>query len=117
MPSFTPDAQRNPTIIILDFGSQYSELIARRVRETEIFSLVMSHRTSANELRELSPKGIILSGGPSSVYAQGAPLCDLSIWNLGIPVLGVCYGMQLMVHQLGGLVQIATGKAEYGKAP
>ncbi|WP_320666664.1 glutamine-hydrolyzing GMP synthase [Prochlorococcus sp. MIT 1307] len=117
MPSFSVDTQRKPTIIILDFGSQYSELIARRIRETEVFSLVMSHRTSANELQELSPKGIILSGGPNSVYAPGAPLCDPSIWNLGIPILGVCYGMQLMVHQLGGAVDIASGKAEYGKAP
>ncbi len=111
------DAQRKPTIIILDFGSQYSELIARRVRETEVFSLVMSHRISADELCELSPKGIILSGGPSSVYSAGAPVCDPDIWNLGIPVLGVCYGMQLMVHQLGGSVETATRKAEYGKAP
>ncbi len=108
---------RKPAIIILDFGSQYSELIARRVRETEVFSLVMSYRTSAQELLELSPKGIILSGGPSSVYAKGAPFCDPSIWELGIPVLGVCYGMQLMVHQLGGCVEVASGKAEYGKAP
>ena len=108
---------RKPSIIILDFGSQYSELIARRIRETEVFSLVMSHQTSAENLRELSPKGIILSGGPSSVYQEGAPICDPSIWSLGIPVLGVCYGMQLMVHQLGGCVEEATGKAEYGKAP
>ncbi len=117
MSDFPLDAQSKPAIIILDFGSQYSELIARRIREIEVFSLVISHRTSANELRELSPQGIILSGGPSSVYTDGAPLCDPSIWNLGIPVLGVCYGMQLMVHQLGGCVEAATGKAEYGKAP
>lgn len=117
MPDFFPDANRKPTIIILDFGSQYSELIARRVREAEVFSLVMSYRTSADELRELAPKGIILSGGPNSVYEDGAPFCDPFIWDLNIPVLGVCYGMQLMVHQLGGLVEMATGKAEYGKAP
>jgi len=117
MPSSQSKDQRKPTIIILDFGSQYSELIARRIRETEVFSLVMSHRTSVDTLRELSPKGIILSGGPSSVYQEGAPICDPSIWSLGIPVLGVCYGMQLMVHQLGGSVEAATGKAEYGKAP
>ena len=117
MPYSHFDTQRKPAIIILDFGSQYSELIARRIRETEVFSLVMSHRTSVDTLRELSPKGIILSGGPSSVYQEGAPICDPSIWSLGIPVLGVCYGMQLMVHQLGGSVEAATGKAEYGKAP
>lgn len=117
MPSLHPNDQRKPAIIILDFGSQYSELIARRIRETEVFSFVMSHCTSADELNELSPKGIILSGGPRSVYEEGAPMCDPAIWDLGIPVLGVCYGMQLMVHQLGGSVEVATRKAEYGKAP
>ena len=117
MTSLHTDSQRKPAIVILDFGSQYSELIARRVRETEVFSLVMSYSTSADELRSLSPKGIILSGGPNSVYQEGAPICDPDIWNLDIPVLGVCYGMQLMVHQLGGQVEPAIGKAEYGKAP
>jgi GMP synthase (glutamine-hydrolysing) len=107
---------RPPAIVILDFGSQYSELIARRVRETEVFSLVMSHTTSAEQLRALAPRGIILSGGPSSVYDNGAPRCDPDLWTLGIPVLGVCYGMQLMVQQLGGSV-VAAGRAEYGKAP
>ncbi len=111
------DTQRQPAIVILDFGSQYSELIARRVRETEVFSVVLGYSTSAEELRRMAPKGIILSGGPSSVYAEHAPLCDPGIWDLGIPVLGVCYGMQLMVQQLGGVVEAATGKAEYGKAP
>ena len=112
----TSGSARHPAIVILDFGSQYSELIARRVRETEVFSLVMSHTTSADELRRIAPKGIILSGGPSSVYEPGAPLCDPALWELGIPVLGVCYGMQLMVQQLGGSV-VAAGRAEYGKAP
>ena len=111
------DNHRPPAIVILDFGSQYSELIARRVRETEVYSLVMSYTTSAEELRKISPKGIILSGGPKSVYEEGAPICDPKIWDLGIPVLGVCYGMQLMVQQLGGCVHSAFGKAEYGKAP
>jgi GMP synthase (glutamine-hydrolysing) len=111
------DGQRQPAIVILDFGSQYSELIARRVRETEVFSVVIGYSTTADELRRMAPKGIILSGGPSSVYAEHAPVCDPAIWDLGIPVLGVCYGMQLMVQQLGGAVEAATGKAEYGKAP
>lgn len=92
---------RRPAIIILDFGSQYSELIARRIRETEVYSLVLAYSTSLEQIRELAPKGIILSGGPSSVYAAGAPVCDPGLWDLGIPVLGVCYGMQLMVQQLG----------------
>ena len=106
------DGQRQPAIVILDFGSQYSELIARRVRETDVFSLVIGYSTTADELRRMAPKGIILSGGPSSVYADEAPLCDPAIWELDIPVLGVCYGMQLMVQQLGGHVVAATGKAE-----
>ena len=102
-------------ILILDFGSQYSELIARRIRETQVYSEVLSYRTTAEQLRQLNPKGIILSGGPSSVYDVGAPLSDPEIWNLGIPVLGVCYGMQLMVQQLGGKVTRAE-RGEYGKA-
>jgi len=107
---------RRPAIVILDFGSQYSELIARRVRETEVYSLVLGYTTTAQQLAQLAPKGIILSGGPSSVYEDGAPRCDPALWDLGIPVLGVCYGMQLMVQQLGGSV-VAAGRAEYGKAP
>lgn len=102
-------------IIILDFGSQYSELIARRIRETQVYSEVLSYRTSAEQLRQLNPKGIILSGGPNSVYDKNAPKCDPEIWQLGVPVLGVCYGMQLMVQQLGGEVTRAE-RAEYGKA-
>ena len=107
---------RRPAIVILDFGSQYSELIARRVRETEVFSLVLSHTTSLEEIRALSPRGLILSGGPASVYDPGAPVCDPGLWELGLPILGVCYGMQLMVQQLGGRVE-AAGRGEYGKAP
>ena len=102
-------------IVILDFGSQYSELIARRIRETQVYSEVLSYRTSVAQLRLLNPKGIILSGGPSSVYDDRAPSCDPGIWDLGIPVLGVCYGMQLMVQQLGGQVERAEC-GEYGKA-
>ncbi|WP_204104937.1 MULTISPECIES: glutamine-hydrolyzing GMP synthase [Spirulina sp. CCY15215] len=102
-------------IAILDFGSQYSELIARRIRETQVYSEVLSYRTTAEHLAKLNPKGIILSGGPSSVYDDFAPQCDPAIWELGIPILGVCYGMQLMVKQLGGNVERAKN-AEYGKA-
>lgn len=102
-------------IIILDFGSQYSELIARRIRETQVYSEVLSYRTSAEQISKIAPKGIILSGGPNSVYDDYAPQCDPQIWELGIPVLGVCYGMQLMVKQLGGAVERAK-LAEYGKA-
>lgn len=102
-------------IAILDFGSQYSELIARRIRETQVYSEVLPYRTTAEQLRQLNPKGIILSGGPSSVYDAKAPHCDPQIWDLGIPILGVCYGMQLMVQQLGGEVK-KSDRGEYGKA-
>ncbi|KST68194.1 glutamine-hydrolyzing GMP synthase [Mastigocoleus testarum] len=102
-------------IVILDFGSQYSELIARRFRETQVYSEVLSYRTTAAQLRKLNPKGIVFSGGPNSVYDKNAPKCDPEIWSLGIPILGVCYGMQLMVKQLGGEVTTAD-LAEYGKA-
>ena len=109
------DLARHPTIVILDFGSQYAELIARRIRETEVFSVVLGHGTSATELRQLQPCGLILSGGPNSTYGEGAPQCDPGLWDLGIPVLGVCYGMQLMVQQLGGQVE-PSRQREYGRA-
>lgn len=109
------DQVNRQTIIIIDFGSQYSELIARRIRETQVYSEVLSYRTSAEELSQIAPLGIILSGGPSSVYDDQAPKCDPEIWNLGIPILGVCYGMQLMVKQLGGTVE-KVKRGEYGKA-
>lgn len=102
-------------IVILDFGSQYSELITRRIRETQVYSEVLSYRTTPEQLIQLNPKGIVLSGGPNSVYDKHAPKCDPAIFELGIPVLGVCYGMQLMVRQLGGQVERAK-RAEYGKA-
>ncbi len=102
-------------LVILDFGSQYSELIARRVRETQVYSEVLSYDIDIEKIRKLNPQGIILSGGPNSVYDENAPECDPRIWELGIPVLGVCYGMQLMVKKLGGKVERAK-KAEYGKA-
>ncbi|MEM8641382.1 MAG: glutamine-hydrolyzing GMP synthase [Cyanobacteria bacterium P01_G01_bin.54] len=110
-----PDTINRQMLVILDFGSQYSELIARRIRETQVYSEVLSYRTTAAQLRQLNPRGIILSGGPNSVYDDYAPQCDPEIWQLGIPVLGVCYGMQLMVQQLGGRVERAK-QAEYGKA-
>ena len=109
--------ERDPSILILDFGSQYSELIARRIRETNVFSLVVSNCISIEEIKSINPKGIILSGGPNSVYEQNAPKCNEKIFNLGIPILGICYGMQLMVKELGGSVISATKRAEYGRAP
>ena len=109
--------ERDPSILILDFGSQYSELIARRIRETNVYSLVVSHAISIDEVKNLNPEGIILSGGPNSVYENNAPKCDEKIFQLGIPILGICYGMQLMVKELGGIVTQALNKAEYGRAP
>lgn len=109
------DGALDDSIVILDFGSQYSQLIARRVRETNVFSELLHYTISAEELRRLKPKGIILSGGPNSVYDQNAPVCDPEIWKLGIPVLGVCYGMQLMAQELGGQVEPAKVR-EFGRA-
>jgi GMP synthase (glutamine-hydrolysing) len=102
-------------IVILDFGSQYTQVIARRVRECSVFSTILRYDTPAAQLAALKPRGIILSGGPSSVYSPKAPLPDPAIFDLGIPVLGVCYGVQLMAQFLGGIVQPGQ-KREYGKA-
>lgn len=103
------------SVVVLDFGSQYSELIARRVRELNVYSELIPYRTTAKQIKDMAPKGIILSGGPNSVYDEGAPVCDPEIFNLGIPILGVCYGMQLMAKTLGGKV-VKADKHEYGKA-
>ena len=102
-------------ILILDFGSQYTQLIARRVRECRVYSEIHSYNLSPEKVESLAPKGIILSGGPASVYAEGAPLCDPSIFGMGIPILGICYGMQLMAQLLGGEVA-HSDKREYGEA-
>ena len=107
--------QTTEQIVILDFGSQYTQVIARRIRECQVFSQILRFDTSAAKLAALKPRGLILSGGPASVYGKGAPHCDPAIWNLRIPILGVCYGMQLMAHQLGGRVEKGD-KREYGDA-
>ncbi len=100
-------------IVILDFGSQYTQVIARRIRECQVFSEILPHTTPASRLRHPDVRGIILSGGPASVYAHKAPHPDPAIFDLGVPVLGICYGMQLMAHHLGGRVS-PGGKREYG---
>ena len=102
-------------ILILDFGSQYTQLIARRVRECQIYSEIHPYDIPAERVKSLCPKGIILSGGPASVYEKNAPLCDPAVLRMGIPVLGICYGMQLIAHLLGGEVAHSE-KREYGKA-
>src|SRR5262245_52917420 len=103
------------TIPILDFGSQYAQLIARRVREQGVYSELVRPDISVDELSKLKPRGIILSGGPSSVYEPGAPKCDPKIFELGVPVLGICYGMQLGAYLLGGEVKPAKAR-EFGRA-
>lgn len=105
----------NEQIVILDFGSQYTQLIARRVRECAVFSQILPYNTSAEQIRQLAPKGIILSGGPASVYSKGAPLPDPRIFELGVPVLGICYGLQLFARFFGGKVEPGK-KREYGKS-
>jgi GMP synthase (glutamine-hydrolysing) len=101
------------TILVLDFGSQYSQLIARRVRELHVYSELLPYTVPAAQIRAAPPRGIILSGGPDSVYDDGAPRLDPEIYALGLPILGICYGMQLMAHQLRGRVERST-RREYG---
>ncbi|GAB7387785.1 glutamine-hydrolyzing GMP synthase [Bacillaceae bacterium] len=105
----------NEMVVVLDFGGQYNQLIARRVRELGVYSELLPYRTPVEKIAELQPKGIIFSGGPASVYEEGAPHVDPRIYELGIPILGICYGMQLMTHQLKGKVEKANVR-EYGKA-
>ncbi len=102
-------------ILVLDFGSQYAQLIARRVREQNVYCQIVRHDLSAERIAALGPKGIILSGGPSSVYETGAPRCDPALFQIGIPVLGICYGMQLACAAMGGKVD-HTPSREYGRA-
>lgn len=101
-------------VLVLDFGGQYNQLIARRVRECNVYCEVHPYKLSVDEIREMNPKGIIFTGGPNSVYGEDSPLCDKAIFELGIPVLGICYGSQLMAHVLGGKVATAP-VSEYGK--
>jgi GMP synthase (glutamine-hydrolysing) len=102
------------TIPILDFGSQYVQLIARRVRELGVYSILVRPDISLAELKKLNPIGIILSGGPSSVYEEGAPRCEPGLFELGVPVFGICYGMQIATQLLGGEVKSAKAR-EYGR--
>lgn len=104
----------NQSILILDFGGQYKELIARRVRECHVHSQILPGSTDIERIRALQPIGIILTGGPDSVYRDGAPRCDRAVFELGIPVLGICYGLQLMAYTLGGRVSPCT-VSEYGR--
>ncbi|HEX8153906.1 MAG TPA: glutamine-hydrolyzing GMP synthase, partial [Thermoanaerobaculia bacterium] len=103
------------TVLVLDFGSQYTQLIARRVREQRVYSVVHPFDFPVEKIRELAPAAIILSGGPQSVYSEGAPHCSRQIFELGVPILGICYGMQLTAYLLDGKVE-ASAEREYGRA-
>ena len=101
-------------VIVIDFGGQYNQLVARRVRECNVYCEIYSYRTDIEQIKAMNPKGIILTGGPNSCYEEGAPTCSKELFELGIPVLGLCYGAQLMMHVLGGRVEKAPVR-EYGK--
>jgi len=107
--------KQNEIIVVLDFGGQYNQLIARRIRDLGVYSELLPYNTPVERIRELQPKGIVFSGGPASVYEENSPLVDPAIYDLNIPIFGICYGMQLMAYQLKGKVERA-GKREYGKA-
>jgi GMP synthase (glutamine-hydrolysing) len=113
LPTPEPAAEERP-VLVLDCGGQYSQLIARRVRECRVYSELVGHAISPAEVRSRNPLALVLSGGPASVYAEGAPKVDPAIFDLGIPTLGICYGMQLMAQDLGGRVE-RTGVSEFGK--
>ena len=102
-------------IVVLDFGGQYTQLIARRIREQQVFSAILPCTTSIEQIQKYEPAGVVLSGGPNSVYDAGAPPCDTAVLSLGVPVLGICYGLQWMTHVLGGQVERAD-RREYGRA-
>src|SRR5437763_10618376 len=107
------EASTHSRVVILDFGSQYTQVIARRVRECQVYSEIVRFDAPAAEIAALKPNGLILSGGPASVYDKGAPQIDPEIFSLGVPVLGICYGLMLMAHHLGGKV-VFSGRREYG---
>ncbi|MGN1113341.1 MAG: glutamine-hydrolyzing GMP synthase, partial [Acutalibacteraceae bacterium] len=109
--------RKNEIVLVLDFGGQYNQLIARRVRECNVYCEVHPYTMTIDEIRSLNPKGIIFTGGPNSVYEDESPKCSKEIFELGIPILGICYGCQLMAHTLGGEVTAAQDDTarEYGK--
>lgn len=109
------ESSPSEVVLVLDFGSQYTQLISRRVRELGVYSEIVPFHLPLERIRERRPRALILSGGPRSVYEEGAPRCDPALWDLGIPVLGICYGVQLMAHVLGGRV-VPSERREYGAA-
>src|SRR5881397_1072258 len=113
LPVSEPAGEERP-VLVIDLGGQYSQLIARRVRECRVYSELVGHATPAQAIRARRPLALVLSGGPASVYAEDAPAVDPAIFELGVPTLGICYGMQLMAQELGGRVE-RTGISEFGK--
>src|SRR6478735_11492627 len=113
LPKPEPPAEERP-VLVIDLGGQYSQLIARRVRECRVYSELVGHGVSAAEIQARNPLALVLSGGPASVYAEGAPRIDPGLFELGVPTLGICYGAQLMALDLGGKVE-RTGVSEFGK--
>src|SRR5438552_2523596 len=109
----TPESER---ILVFDFGAQYCQLIARRVREQNVFCQIVRHDLPAARVAEMKPRGLIFSGGPKSVYEPGAPRCEPGLFDLNIPVLGICYGMQLACDILGGEVKSWATSREFGRA-
>ena len=105
---------KRETVVVLDFGGQYNQLVARRVRECNVYCEIYSYKTDLEKIKAMNPKGIILTGGPNSCYEADSPTCNKELFELGIPVLGLCYGAQLMMHVLGGKVEKAD-VSEYGK--
>ena len=98
---------KNELVIVLDFGGQYNQLVARRVRECNVYCEIYSYKTDIEKIKEMNPKGIILTGGPNSCYEADSPTYTRELFELGVPVLGLCYGAQLMMHVLGGKVELA----------
>jgi GMP synthase (glutamine-hydrolysing) len=115
-PTVPTDDPREGPVLVVDFGAQYAQLIARRVREAHVYSEIVPHTATAAELAVRRPAGIILSGGPKSVNEDPAPSIDPAVYELGVPILGICYGAQLLTRQLGGEVA-RTGRGEYGRTP
>src|SRR5439155_21804660 len=113
LPVSEPAGEERP-VLVIDLGGQYSQLIARRVRECRVYSELVGHGVRAEDIRARNPLALVLSGGPASVYADGAPQIDPGIYELAIPTLGICYGMQLTAQHLGGTVA-GTGVSEFGK--
>ena len=105
---------KNEVVIVLDFGGQYNQLVARRVRECNVYCEIYSYKTDIEKIKAMNPKGIILTGGPNSCYEADSPTYSKELFELGVPVLGLCYGAQLMMHVLGGKVERAAVR-EYGK--